>query len=166
MSTERRHPHVINLDEIPTGSASHGDKFAYTARRLAQPTAGKGLGCSWFEIAPGKTAFPCHWHSSNEEAIYILGGEGTMRLGEARVPVRAGDYIALPPGPAIAHQLINTSDAPLTYLCISTMNTVEVVGYPDSKKIAAVAVDPSTREPWTRKVYPDGVDVDYYAGED
>ncbi len=165
MSNEPRHPHVLNLDELPARGLERG-KFAYSARRLGAATGGKGLGCSWFEIPPGKTAFPCHWHAANEEAIYILGGEGTLRLGEARVPVRAGDYIALPPGPAEAHQLLNSGAQPLTYLCISTTHAVEVVGYPDSDKIAAVAIDPISREPWTRKVYPAGVDVDYYAGEE
>ncbi len=165
MSTERRHPNVINLDEIPTGTSEHG-RFAYTARRLGVPTGGKGLGCSWFELAPGKTAFPNHWHSANEEAIYVLAGAGTLRLGAARVAVRAGDYVALPSGPAGTHQLLNTGDAPLQYLCISTMHPVEVVGYPDSKKTAAFALDPVTREPWARAVYPAGAEVDYYAGEE
>ena len=38
-----------------------------------------------------------------------------------------------PPG---AHRLDNTGDRPLRYLCISTMLTTEICGYPDSGKFA------------------------------
>lgn len=136
---DRRHPHIVNLAEIEPGDMFPGTKFASRARRLTTAVGSRGIGCSWFEVQPGKAAFPFHWHSANEESMFILEGEGTLRLGDERHPVRAGDYVALLTGPDHAHQLINTSDAPLRYLVFSTMNPVEVAGYPDSKKIGVIA---------------------------
>src|SRR2546423_316612 len=87
--------------------------------------AASKLGASWFEIQPGKKAFPFHFHLANEEAIFVLEGEGVLRNGDEEHTVRAGDYIALPPGPP-GHQLINRSSAPLRYLAFSTMIEPEV----------------------------------------
>jgi uncharacterized cupin superfamily protein len=50
------------------------------------------------EVSPGRTAWPYHYHTANEEAIYILHGAGTLRVGNVRSTVTAGDYIALPAG--------------------------------------------------------------------
>src|SRR2546427_13010010 len=68
-----------------------------------------------------------------------LEGEGSARIGDATVRLRAGDYVTFPTGPESAHILTNTGAGPLRYLCFSTLPTTEVVGYPDSKKIGAMA---------------------------
>jgi len=65
--------------------------------------------------------------------------------GDARVPVRPRDWIALPTGPEHAHQMVNVSAAePLVYLCISTMLGAEIVEYPDSGKVNARVADPTS----------------------
>ena len=167
---QRRHAHVVNVDEVPVDDISQGTKFGARDRRLAFHAQGHKLGCSHYEVPPGKTAFPFHYHCANEEAIFVLAGEGTIRIGHERVPVRAGDYIAHPPGPDHAHQMINTGTVPLSYLCMSTMTPVEVVGYPDSKKLAASAAA-STEEAmhgrrWLRHIWREGPSAGYYDGEE
>jgi uncharacterized cupin superfamily protein len=69
----------------------------------------------------------------------ILAGHGTLRVSGEMLAVSAGDVIFIPPGPEYPHQLINTSDAPLKFLSISTREPVEVVQYPDSDKLLAIA---------------------------
>jgi uncharacterized cupin superfamily protein len=91
-------------------------------RQLGKPAGSIALGATLTEVAPGGISFPRHAHYVNEEAIYVLSGAGEARIGDARVPVRPGDWIALPTGPEHAHQMVNVSAAePLVYLCISTM---------------------------------------------
>ena len=51
--------------------------------------------------------------------------------------IKAGDVIFIPAGPEYPHQIINTSDAPLKYLSISTMEEPEICEYPDSGKFMA-----------------------------
>jgi uncharacterized cupin superfamily protein len=77
--------------------------------------------------------------------------------------VRAGDYIAMPAGPAHPHRLINTSSAPLRYLCFSTSIDTEVCVYPDSKKVA-VGIGPTGKKVFGA-IYRRGTEVDYYEGE-
>ena len=70
--------------------------------------------------------------------FFVIQGEGTLRYGEESRRIRAGDVICCPTGgPESAHQIINDSDATLSYLSVSTMMPAEVCEYPDSKKIGA-----------------------------
>jgi uncharacterized cupin superfamily protein len=171
MPDGRRHPHVVNIDELPVDELDKGG-FGFRRRRLGAVAGGRAIGCSYFEVAPGRTAFPFHFHSAFEEVMFILEGTGTLRLGKDTVEVRGGDYVGLPPGPELAHSLTNSGSAPLRYLALSGAAipmTVDVVGYPDSKKFAfAAGVDPSKglRSAWAMKIVKESApDVGYYDDE-
>jgi uncharacterized cupin superfamily protein len=133
--------------------------FVFKRKRLGAAVGAKGLGVSWFEIPPGKKAFPCHYHLANDEAVFVLEGEGILRSGEEEAPLRAGDYVAFPPGPP-GHQIVNRSQAPLRYLAMSTMREPEVAVYPDSKKVGLLA-----RGHGMMSVHRQDDAVDYYEGE-
>src|SRR5262245_18324217 len=51
------------------------------------------LGYNVTALPPGKRAFPLHNHRVNEEMFFILEGEGEIRIGATRRPVRRGDFI-------------------------------------------------------------------------
>jgi mannose-6-phosphate isomerase-like protein (cupin superfamily) len=86
-------------------------------------------------VAPGQMSCPYHLHHAEEEMFVVLQGEGTLRVAGERLPIRAGDVITIPAGPDYPHHIINTSEAPLHYLSISTMAKPEVCEYPDSGKV-------------------------------
>ena len=69
----------------------------------------------------------------------VIEGSGTLRVAGEMLPLRTGDVVFIPPGPEYPHQIINTSDAPLKYLSISTRESPEIVEYPDSGKYLAEA---------------------------
>jgi uncharacterized cupin superfamily protein len=96
--------------------------------------------------------------------VYVLRGKGSARIGDARVAVREGDWIAFPVGPEHPHQMINDGDEPLVYLCVSAAaQKVDVVGYPDSKKVAATAG--TFEKPIHRFVAREADSLDYWEGE-
>jgi uncharacterized cupin superfamily protein len=65
--------------------------------------------------------------------FFILDGEGELRFGEQRFPIRRHDVIARPPGgPEVAHQIINTGTTTIRDLSLSTLVEVEACEYPDS----------------------------------
>ncbi len=130
---------VVDTNQLDWSESSHGERFAARRKKLTQRAGGHRLGASLYEVPPGKTAFPRHYHLANEEAIFVLEGRGTMRLGDEEYPIGAGCYVALPVGGDSAHQLVNTSDAPLRYLCVSTMREPDVSIYPDSNKVGIFA---------------------------
>jgi uncharacterized cupin superfamily protein len=137
----------------------HGG-FAFVRKRLGASAGSQKLGVSWFELQPGKKAFPVHYHLANEEAVFVLEGEGVLRLGEEEHNLRAGDYLAFTPGPP-GHQILNRSNAPLRYLALSTMIEPEVAVYPDSKKLGVLA-----RSQNLASVHKQDAAVDYYEGEE
>ncbi|MCR4315735.1 MAG: cupin domain-containing protein [Planctomycetes bacterium] len=166
---DNRNPKIRNIDEVEAVESSRGEKFGNTRRKIAAATGSANLGCSHFELAPGRQAFPHHYHYANEEAFYILEGEGELRLGDDHFPIRAGDYIACPTGSECAHAIINTSGAPLKFLGISTAIQCDVVFYPDSKKFAAWGgrnVHTALQGPHFVKILKDQPNVDYYEGEE
>ncbi len=167
MPANDRHPHIVNAADLEWARSSHGERFAAERKSFTAPAGGEKLGCSLFRVPPGRTAFPSHLHHGNEEALYILAGQGTLRLGAEEHAVGPGDYVALPAG-GPAHQLRNTGAGPLEYLCLSTMIHPDVMEYPDSGKVGAMAGaapggDAARRT--LRGFYKKGAAVDYYEGE-
>ena len=165
----KKHPNVTNLNEVEPRVVAKGKKFGFTGKRLGPASGAVSLGCSWYEIPPGKTAFPNHYHCANEEGLFILEGTGEARIDQDKVTVEQGDYLAYPVGPEHSHSLKNTVSVPLKYICISTMLTTEVVGYPDSKKLAAAGLaDPKTgiMGAKIKFIIKEQPSVDYYEGED
>lgn len=142
---------IIHVDDVPLEHHAHGDRFEARDGSVGRAIGCKLLGCAITVVPPGKRAWPFHNHHVNEELFVILAGAGTVRIGEREHPVRAGDVIAAPPGDATtAHQIINTSDAELRYLSISTMLPSEIVEYPDSGKLAVYAGSPPGGDPSVR----------------
>ena len=163
------HPNVVNEDELEWGEQSHGEKFGYRRKWLGSATDGEKLGCSLYEVPPGRRAWPYHYHGTNEEAVYVLEGSGTLRIGGDEVRVSKGDYVALPARVEGAHQLTNSSDSVLRYLCFSTMIEPDVMVYPDSNKIGIFvgAAPGGPKEKRTLSKFLRGdAEVGYYDGEE
>ncbi|UIP00145.1 cupin domain-containing protein [Halobaculum sp. CBA1158] len=132
----------VNADDLDWDETDRGDRVGWRRKRLAAAADGDDLGCSLYELPPGKRAWPYHYHAGNEEALYVLSGEGTLRHADGEADLRAGDYVALPAGEDGAHRVINDSEGPLRYLAMSTMRDPEVLVYPDSDTVGAMAGDP------------------------
>ena len=163
MTTERRHPNVVHRDEAPVMPMNKG-RHRMEIRRLGAAAGGNMIGANLTEVAPGSVSFPFHYHCATEEALYVISGTGIARIGDEKVPVRAGDWVAFPVGPEHAHQMINDGEVPLVYLCVSAAaQKVDVVGYPDSKKVAATAG--SFEKPIHRWISRQGETLDYWDGE-
>ena len=161
----RRHL-VRNIDEVPLNHEIREPLYDSRGARLAPGTAARKLGASVDIVAPGKRSCPYHAHHAQEEMFFILEGTGTLRVAGEMVPVRAGDVVFVPPGPEYPHQLINTSDAPLRYLSVSTKDTPELVEYPDSDKYLVMHRPASSEGPPPfARMHRASSDLDYWDGE-
>ncbi|HEX3725954.1 MAG TPA: cupin domain-containing protein [Pirellulales bacterium] len=65
-------------------------------------------------LPPGASTTP-HYHPACEEIYYVLQGSARMRIGDQTADVGVGDAIAIPPGEI--HQITNTGEQPLVFLC-------------------------------------------------
>lgn len=133
---------IRNFDEVPKPRDVREPLYDSLSARLARGTAARKLGASIDIVAPGKRSCPYHFHYAQEEMFIVLEGQGSLRVAGEMLPIRAGDIAFIPPGPEYPHQIVNTSDAPLKYLSISTRDSPEVVEYPDSGKYLAMAALP------------------------
>ena len=156
---------LINLDEI-TAFDDVEENGIYTSRR-ALFSAGIGarqLGYNLTVLPPGKVQCPFHVHHGEEEMFLILDGEGELRFGSQRFPLRKHDVVACPTGgPELAHQIINTGTVDLRYLALSNLVDVEVCEYPDSGKVGVSTGRQGTTG--LRKLFRAEISVEYYDRE-
>lgn len=154
---------IRNINEVPLKHLLREPHYDAHGARLAEGTAARKLGASFDVLAPGKRGCPYHLHHAQEEMFVILEGEGTLRVAGERLAVKSGDVIFIPAGPEYPHQILNTSQAPLKYLSISTMETPEICQYPDSGKFLASG-SRDTAHPFT-VIAREGNNLDYWESE-
>jgi uncharacterized cupin superfamily protein len=162
------HPSVVGDGDLEWGEHSHGEKFGYRRKQLSRAAGGEKLGCSLYEVPAGRRAWPYHYHLANEEAMYVLEGSGTLRIGGDEIRISKGDYVALPARAQAAHQLINDWRTVLRYLCFSTMEAPDVMVYPDSGKVGifggAAPGGPKEKRTFSKFLRGDA-EVGYYDSE-
>ena len=148
---------IRNTDEVQLERQQREPLYDTMCGGVTDAMVAKKLGAGFDILAPGKRSCPYHYHLAQEEMFVILVGQGSLRVAGQTLPVRAGDVVVIPPGPEYPHQFINTSDAPMRYLSISTQEEPEICGYPDSGKLGAFAAGHSLRvRPATNLDYWDG----------
>jgi uncharacterized cupin superfamily protein len=159
---------IRNFDDAPLEISTRAP--LYDGSRSAgvigarQGLPGRKIGCGVDIVPPGKRACPYHFHYAQEEVFVVLEGQGTLRVAGEMLPIGAGDVISIPPGPEYPHQIINTSDAPLKYLSLSTLEFPDVCEYPDSGKYLAYT---RTDGPLLQRgrMHRADTDLDYWDGE-
>ena len=162
-ASELRRLLIRNFDEIEKHREQRAPLYDTMCARLGAGTAAVGLGMGIDILAPGMRGCPYHLHHAQEEAFVVLEGRGTLRVAGEMLEIKAGDVAFIPAGSAYPHQIVNTSEAPLKYLSISTMERPEVVEYPDSDKVLAMGKvrGPEGFSRMTRRAE----DLEYWDGE-
>lgn len=155
---------IINLEAVEFDDVEENGRFTSRRATISDLIGARDLGYNLTVLPPGKVQCPFHSHHGEEEMFFILEGEGELRFGDQRYPIRQHDVIACPPGgPEVAHQIINTGTTTMRYLAISTLVEVEACEYPDSGKVSVVAGKRGDRG--LRKMFRAEADVDYYDRE-
>jgi len=157
---------IVNKDDVEWTELEH-EETRFRRKQLGEAAESEQIGCSLYELPSGHRSWPYHYHTANEEAIYVLRGTGTIRLAGETSEVEAGDYVSLPADEPGGHRVINDSDGTLRYLAISTMNDPDLTVYPDSEKMGVyVGAPPGGREERSLEgYYRIEDDVDYWTGE-
>jgi mannose-6-phosphate isomerase-like protein (cupin superfamily) len=74
------------------------------------------LGAVEMRMGPGEAGPPLHRHRLHAESFYVLEGEMTLRVGDARIADGPGLWATAPAG--VPHTLANFSVAPARVLCL------------------------------------------------
>jgi uncharacterized cupin superfamily protein len=99
------------------------------------------FGVNLTHLSPGAVSALAHSHSKQDEFIFILEGTPTLVLGEQEFSLSSGDCYGFKASTGIAHQLVNRSEATVTYLEIGDRTAGDEVEYPNDDLKATQATD-------------------------
>lgn len=85
-------------------------------RRLGNAGGITDFGVNLMTLPPGKWSSQRHWHSHEDEFVYVLEGELTLIEDDAEVLLEAGDCAAFSKGSGNGHHLQNRSAKTAVYL--------------------------------------------------
>ena len=132
---------LVHGTDLDWAETDEGDA-RFRRKQLGEAADARDLGVSLYELPPGERSWPYHYHTGNEEAIYVLAGEGLLVLDGDEHAVEAGHFAVFPSDESGGHRVVNDSDGPLRYLAVSTMNDPDVTVYPEMDKIGVFAGSP------------------------
>ena len=127
----------IDVSTVPARKGSTYPKpfDAPCAERVRQRLGDAGgltdFGVNLMRLPPGAWSSQRHWHSHEDEFLYVLEGELTLIEDGVETIVHAGECAAFPKNSGNGHHLINKSGTTEVYLDIGTRAPEDVVIYSD-----------------------------------
>lgn len=89
------------------------------------------IGVNLTTLPPGKESSMRHFHTSEDEMVFVVEGEVVLRTDEGEQVLTAGMCAGFAAGSTNGHQLVNRSDHPARYLEISNRDPEDTADYPD-----------------------------------
>ncbi len=86
-------------------------------------------------LQPGAHSSIKHWHSAEDEMVYVLDGELTLVEGDTETLLKPGDAATFRQNVAIGHTLHNRSALPTTCLVVGTRAPFDRITYPDRDRV-------------------------------
>lgn len=130
-------PPALDPADLPVRSgASYPPPFDAICAGRDKRILGNALGLTNFGVnlvtlKPGAASAQRHWHSRQDEFVYIIDGDITL-VSEAGEQVLGKGMIAgFPAGVADGHHLVNRGTADATYLEIGDRTEGDDCSYPD-----------------------------------
>ena len=101
-------------------------------RRLADAFGIAKFGVNLTELAPGAASSEFHWHSKQEEFVYVLEGRPSLRIGDEEFALEPGDCIGFPVGSGTGHRLVNNGDENVRVLEVGDRAPGDTCHYPEA----------------------------------
>ncbi|RSZ55567.1 cupin domain-containing protein [Massilia atriviolacea] len=86
-------------------------------------------------LQPGTRSSIKHWHSAEDEMVYVLEGQVTLVEGAAETILNPGDAATFRAGVALGHCLWNRSASPTRCLVVGTRAPVDTITYPEHDRV-------------------------------
>jgi uncharacterized cupin superfamily protein len=102
-------------------------------RRLGRAGGLTDFGVNLLELEPGAWSSQRHWHSAEDEFVWVLEGEVTLVDDDGEHVLRAGECAAFAHGEPNGHHLVNRSGKPVRCLEIGSCRPdADACDYPDA----------------------------------
>ena len=89
------------------------------------------IGVNLTRLMPGRESSMRHWHTHEDELVYVLEGEVALVTDAGEQVLRAGQCAGFAAGARDGHQLVNRGDRPAVYLEISNRDERDEAHYPN-----------------------------------
>jgi uncharacterized cupin superfamily protein len=133
---------IIDPQNVPSRTTSnYPEQFKHlVAGRIKQAlgnAAGlKNFGVNLVTLAPGSCSALRHWHTRQDEFIYILEGEVTLITNAGSEILQPGMMAGFPASEENGHQLVNQSEHRVIYLEVGDRTADDEANYPDNDLVA------------------------------
>jgi uncharacterized cupin superfamily protein len=118
-------------------------------RRLGNHAGLSNFGVNMTRIVPGGQSSSRHWHTRQDEFVYVLSGEVVLETDAGAEIVRAGMCAGFPAGTRDGHRFVNRGETDAVLLVVGDRTPGDEVGYPDIDMHASPG--PDGRYRFTRK---------------
>jgi uncharacterized cupin superfamily protein len=116
--TSSAYPPVFHARVLPREKRALGDALGLSR-----------VGVNLTKLSPGRKSSLRHYHSHEEEFVFVLEGEVVLRTDQGEQVLTAGQCAGFPAGVADGHQLINRSNRPARYVEVGTRDPTDTVEY-------------------------------------
>ena len=133
---------VIDLSDVPISQGTgYPEPFQAAVAGRSRQRVGNAAGLTNFGVnlttlTPGAQSALRHWHSHQDEFIYVISGQLTLVTEAGETHLQPGMMAGFPAGVADGHHLINRSYAIATYLEIGDRTPGDQADYPDHDLLA------------------------------
>ncbi len=100
-------------------------------KRLGNAAGLQNFGVNLVTLEPGSMSALRHWHTRQDEFIYVLEGEITLVTDAGEELLKPGMAAGFAAGVENGHHLINRTTAPVRYLEVGDRAPGDVAFYPD-----------------------------------
>ena len=120
----------------PRTGTAYPEPFRKPCEQREKRTLGNELGLTHYgvnltRLAPGAWSAQRHWHTQQDEFVYVVAGELALVTDEGEQLLRPGMAAGFPAGTPNGHHLVNRSNAPAVYLEVGDRTIGDEVHYPD-----------------------------------
>ncbi|KAB8335424.1 cupin domain-containing protein [Scytonema tolypothrichoides VB-61278] len=138
---------IIDPEKVPTEIRSnYPDEFkpmvaGRIRQRLGNFAGLKNFGVNLVKLEPGSCSALRHWHSHQDEFIYILEGELTLVTDAGAEILKPGMAAGFPANEANGHHLVNRSSVVAVYLEVGDRTPNDEATYPDHDLMTQASPD-------------------------
>ena len=133
---------IIDPNQIPSRTGSNYPELfkpvvaGREKKRLGDAAGLKNFGVNLTTLPPKSRSALRHWHTKQDEFIYVLSGELTLITDEGEAILSAGQAAGFHAGEPNGHCLYNHSDQVATYLEVGDRTPKDQGHYPDDDLVA------------------------------
>ena len=134
--TDRANPAIGATAVEPKTGTGYPAPFDADCARRERRRLGKAFGLTQFgvnllRLPPGQWSAQRHWHTREDEFVYMLEGEAVLVTDAGEQTVTPGMAMGFPAGAKDGHHLVNRSDRDAVFIEVGTRDDGDECDYPD-----------------------------------